>query len=121
MRGIGLVCLALMSLTASLHAQDAIKGANERLDRQFQAAVAQYESGRFAEAATALEALLRPKASRASGLSGLGAVNGLAADNRPQDFRIAGFLGSHGEDVAVEQSEIRLLPWSNRSDPALFP
>jgi len=29
-----------------------------RLDRQFQAAVTQYESGRLAEAATALEALL---------------------------------------------------------------
>jgi tetratricopeptide (TPR) repeat protein len=42
-----------------LHAQEAVSGSNERLDRQFQAAVAQYESGRFPEAATALESLLR--------------------------------------------------------------
>ena len=59
MRRLGLVCLALLSLAVRLYAQNAASGANERLDRQFQAAVAQYESGRFAEAATALEALLR--------------------------------------------------------------
>ena len=54
-----LVCLALLPLAACVHAQEAASGSNERLDRQFQAAVAQYESGRFAEAAAALEALLR--------------------------------------------------------------
>jgi len=59
MRSLSLVCLALLHLAACLHAQEAASGANERLDRQFQAAVAQYESGRFPEAATALEALLR--------------------------------------------------------------
>jgi len=42
-----------------MHAQRAAPGATERLDRQFQAAVAQYESGRLPEAAAALEALLR--------------------------------------------------------------
>jgi len=59
MRRLASVCLALLSLAVCLYAQDAASGANERLDRQFHAAVAQYESGRFAEAATALEALLR--------------------------------------------------------------
>src|SRR5712671_392297 len=54
-----LVCLALLPLAACSQAQDAPSGSTERLDRQFQAAVAQYESGRFPEAATALEALLR--------------------------------------------------------------
>src|SRR5216684_1305294 len=58
MRRLCLLCLALLFLAACLHAQEATNGANERLDRQFQAAVAQYESGRFAEAATALETLL---------------------------------------------------------------
>jgi tetratricopeptide (TPR) repeat protein len=53
------LCLALLPLAACLHAQEAASGPNARLDRQFQAAVTQYESGRFAEAATALEALLR--------------------------------------------------------------
>jgi len=46
-----------MSLGACVHAQDAVGGSS--LDRQFQAAVAQYESGRLPEAAAALEALLR--------------------------------------------------------------
>jgi tetratricopeptide (TPR) repeat protein len=41
-----------------MHAQRAAPGATERLDRQFQAAVAQYESGRLPEAAAALEALV---------------------------------------------------------------
>ncbi len=59
MRRLCLLCLALLFLAACLHAQEAAGGPNERLDRQFQGAVAQYESGRFAEAATALEALLR--------------------------------------------------------------
>jgi tetratricopeptide (TPR) repeat protein len=39
--------------------QQAATGATERLDRQFQAAVAQYESGHLLEAATALEVLVR--------------------------------------------------------------
>jgi tetratricopeptide (TPR) repeat protein len=59
LRTLRTLCLTLLALAASLHAQQAASSANERLDRQFQAAVAQYESGRFAEAATALEALLR--------------------------------------------------------------
>src|SRR5229473_488630 len=59
MRRLRLVCLALLSLAACMHAQDAPAGSTERLDRQFQAAVAQYESGRFPEAAMALESLLR--------------------------------------------------------------
>src|SRR5258708_39611881 len=42
-----------------MHAKAVPAGATERLDRQFQAAVAQYESGRFPEAAMALESLLR--------------------------------------------------------------
>src|ERR1700719_3421924 len=54
-----LLCLAVVPLAASVHAQDAVGGVSERLDRQFQAAVAQYESGRLPEAAAALEALLR--------------------------------------------------------------
>ncbi len=59
MRRLRLVCLALLLLAPCLHAQEAAGGPNERLEGQFQAAVAQYESGRFAEAAAALEALLR--------------------------------------------------------------
>jgi tetratricopeptide (TPR) repeat protein len=59
MRIFRLLCLALLTIAPRLHAQEAVSGSNERLDRQFQAAVAQYESGRFPEAATALESLLR--------------------------------------------------------------
>jgi len=59
MRIFCVLCLALLSLAPCLQAQEAAGGPNERLDRQFQVALAQYESGRFAEAATALEALLR--------------------------------------------------------------
>src|SRR5467141_164592 len=59
MRRLSPVCLALLPLAACLHAQEAAPSATERLDRQFQAAVAQYESGRLPEAATALEVLLR--------------------------------------------------------------
>jgi len=53
-----LVCIVLLCLAACLDAQEAASGSKGRLDRQFQAAEAQYESGRLAEAATALEALL---------------------------------------------------------------
>ena len=53
------LCLAFLPLTTGVHAQDAASGSNERLDREFQAAVAAYESGRLPEAATALESLLR--------------------------------------------------------------
>ncbi len=53
------MCLALLSLGTSAHAQERARGLTESLDRQFQAAVAQYESGRFTEAAASLEALLR--------------------------------------------------------------
>jgi len=59
MRRLSPVCLALCLSRPACTPQEAASGANERLDRQFQAAVAQYESGRFPEAATALEALLR--------------------------------------------------------------
>jgi tetratricopeptide (TPR) repeat protein len=54
-----LLCLSFLSLGACVHAQDAVGSPNERLDRQFQAAAAQYESGRLPEAAAALESLLR--------------------------------------------------------------
>ncbi len=53
------LCLALLSLGTSAHAQERASGPTERLDRQFQTAVAQYESGRLTEAAASLEALLR--------------------------------------------------------------
>ena len=53
-----LACLALLPAACCIRAQQAASAAAERLDRQFQAAVAQYESARFLEAATALEALL---------------------------------------------------------------
>jgi tetratricopeptide (TPR) repeat protein len=49
----------LLPLACCARAQEAAPGSTERLDRQFQAAVAQYESGHLPEAATALEALLR--------------------------------------------------------------
>ena len=53
------LCLALLALAPSPGAQDATSGAHARLDRQFQSAVAQYESGRVAEAASVLEVLLQ--------------------------------------------------------------
>jgi tetratricopeptide (TPR) repeat protein len=59
MRRLRLVCLTLLFPVACVHAQEPASGPNARLDRQFQAALAQYDSGRFAEAAAALEALLR--------------------------------------------------------------
>ncbi len=59
MRRLCFVCLALLPLASCLRGQGAPSGSTERLDRQFQAAVAQYESGRFPEAAAALESLLR--------------------------------------------------------------
>jgi tetratricopeptide (TPR) repeat protein len=48
----------LLLAASCVHAQQAAPSTTARLDRQFQAAVAQYESGRLAEAASALEALL---------------------------------------------------------------
>jgi tetratricopeptide (TPR) repeat protein len=54
-----LFCLALLPLIANVRAQDVAARTRERLDREFQAAVAQYESGHLPEAAAALEALLR--------------------------------------------------------------
>src|SRR6266481_2822688 len=59
MHRIKLFCFVLLLLACCARAQEAAPSATERLDRQFQAAVAQYESGRLPEAATALEALLR--------------------------------------------------------------
>ena len=59
MRRLSLLCLAFLPLAPCLHAQGAPGGSNERLNRQFQAAVTQYESGRFPEAAAALEVLIR--------------------------------------------------------------
>ena len=56
---IKLFCFVLLLLACSAHGQSAAPSAKDRLDRQFQAAVAQYESGRLPEAASALEALLR--------------------------------------------------------------
>jgi tetratricopeptide (TPR) repeat protein len=54
-----LLCLTLLPPGCCIRAEQAAPSATDRLDRQFQAAVAQYDSGRFPEAATALEALLR--------------------------------------------------------------
>ncbi len=51
--------VAALFVGAPIHAQGAVPSASDRLDCQFQAAVAQYESGRLPEAAAALEALLR--------------------------------------------------------------
>jgi tetratricopeptide (TPR) repeat protein len=59
MRRLTLLCLVLLLVAAVMRAQEAVPGAKERLDRQFQAAVAQYESGRLPEAAAALEVLIR--------------------------------------------------------------
>ena len=59
MHRIKLFCFVLLLPACSADGQSAAPSATERLDRQFQAAVAQYESGRLPEAATALEALLR--------------------------------------------------------------
>lgn len=54
-----LLCFALLPFAPGVHAQDASRNADERVDRQFRAAVAQYESGHLTEASAALEALLR--------------------------------------------------------------
>jgi tetratricopeptide (TPR) repeat protein len=54
-----LFCFALAALAPCVHAQEAAQSVTQRLDRQFQAAVAQYESGRLSDAAVALEALSR--------------------------------------------------------------
>src|SRR6202140_1550002 len=51
--------MALLPLAADVRGQDVAATPSERLDREFQAAVAQYESGRFPEAAATLGALLR--------------------------------------------------------------
>ena len=59
MRTLCVLCLALLPLAPHILAQNASGGVNERLDREFQAAVAQYEAGRLPEASAALEALLR--------------------------------------------------------------
>jgi tetratricopeptide (TPR) repeat protein len=57
--GLRLISSAILAVIVSVCASTRASGQNERLDRQFQTAVAQYESGRFAEAAAALESLLR--------------------------------------------------------------
>jgi tetratricopeptide (TPR) repeat protein len=54
-----LISSTVLAVIVSVPAFSRASGQNERLDRQFQASVAQYESGRFAEAAAALEALVR--------------------------------------------------------------
>jgi tetratricopeptide (TPR) repeat protein len=59
MRRLCLLCFVLVPLASAMHAQGAASSSNERLNRQFQSAVAQYESGRLPEASAALEALLR--------------------------------------------------------------
>src|SRR5215468_4267458 len=55
-RAMIIVCVTLLACTPPSSAQTA---QNPYLDRDFQAAVAQYESGKFAEAAAQLEVLLR--------------------------------------------------------------
>jgi tetratricopeptide (TPR) repeat protein len=59
MRKLLWVCLAVLPMSACLHAQEAASAHDPRLERQSQAAVAQYESGRLPEAALALESLVR--------------------------------------------------------------
>ncbi len=51
--------LVLLSLLASLSAAAARGQQSQGLDREFQAAVSQYESGQYAEAAVRLESILR--------------------------------------------------------------
>jgi tetratricopeptide (TPR) repeat protein len=51
--------LAILLSTCCAHAQVAAPSATERLDREFQAAVSQYESGHLPQAAAALETLVR--------------------------------------------------------------
>ena len=53
-----LALLGLMTLATAVPAAAADSEQTQRLDRKFHAAVAQYESGRFAEAAAQLESLL---------------------------------------------------------------
>jgi tetratricopeptide (TPR) repeat protein len=53
-----LALLGLLALCAAVPAAAADSGQTQRLDRKFQSAVAQYDSGRFAEAAAQLESLL---------------------------------------------------------------
>src|ERR1700680_782914 len=45
-----------------------------------------------------------------------GPLNSLSTDNRPQDFRIARLFGSHRQQIAIQQGEVRLLPRSDRPD-----
>jgi tetratricopeptide (TPR) repeat protein len=53
------VILAILTVVDCAHAQNAAPSATERLDRDFQAAVSQYEAGRLPQAAAALETLAR--------------------------------------------------------------
>jgi tetratricopeptide (TPR) repeat protein len=55
---LGLCALWVLSAGAAVAAQDKRPDREKNLDRQFQAAVAQYEAGHFAEAAVQLENLL---------------------------------------------------------------
>lgn len=59
MRGFQLLGVAFLLAAACLRGQEASKGPAEGLDQKFRAAMAQYESGRFTDAAVALEGLLR--------------------------------------------------------------
>ena len=63
----------LLALLASLPTAALERDESERLDREFQAAVAQYNAGRFAEAAAQLEKLLRevPESFEVEELAGL--------------------------------------------------
>jgi tetratricopeptide (TPR) repeat protein len=92
----GLVFLTSLLFCASLAIGEDNQNHDQALDRQFQSAVAQYNAGRFAEAATRLEALL---------------------PSVPQSFEVHELLGlvyaAQSQDAkAVEQLEIavRLKP-----------
>ena len=59
MRGLCIGFIVLLPLVSCASAQEAASVPGKGLDQQFQAAVAEYEAGRYAQAATALEALVR--------------------------------------------------------------
>jgi tetratricopeptide (TPR) repeat protein len=59
MRSVASLTLWILPLGAAAGGQDKVRDRDENLDRRFQAAVAQYDAGHFAEAAVQLESLLR--------------------------------------------------------------
>lgn len=43
----------------------------------------------------------------------LGSIHSFAANNGPQNFCVPRFLGRYGQHVAIQQSEVGLLPGSD--------